>query len=201
MWWMPPMFFVVAEGTAAPFADAARAGSVGFGLFLAAMPAGTAVGEVLAGVLLGAAAREHIALPLAGASMLPMAAFAFRPSLPLAVALLFLTGLCAAYALGMDQWFLQAVPERMRGRAMSLLGAGLMTFQGAGMIAGGAAAALAPPYAVICGAGIAGTTCTLAVLRSVHATRRATVRTQRPRHKRTRCANTNRSGSAPDGTS
>ncbi|WP_225992531.1 MFS transporter [Actinomadura montaniterrae] len=174
MWWMPPMFFVVAEGTAAPFADAARAGSVGFGLFLAAMPAGTAVGEVLAGALLGAAAREHIALPLAGASMLPMAAFAFRPSLPLAVALLFLTGLCAAYALGMDQWFLQAVPERMRGRAMSLLGAGLMTSQGAGMIAGGAVAALAPPYAVICGAGVAGTTCTLVVLRSVHATRPTT---------------------------
>lgn len=171
MWWIPPMFFIVAEGTSAPFADAAGAGSAGFGLFMAAMPAGTAVGEVLAGTLLGAAARERIALPLAAGSMLPMAAFAVHPPLPLAVALLFLTGLCAAYTLGMDQWFVQTVPATERGSAMSLLGAGLMTLQGLGVTAGGAVAALVPPYAVICGAGTAGTACMFVVLRSVRATR------------------------------
>lgn len=171
MWWIPPMFFIVAEGTAAPFADAAGAGSAGFGLFMAAMPAGTAVGEVLAGALLGAAARERIALPLAAVSMLPMAAFAFHPPLPLAVTLMLLTGLCAAYTLGMDQWFVRAVPVPMRGSAMSLLGAGLMTLQGLGVTAGGAIAALIPPYAVICGAGAVGTACTFVILRSVHATR------------------------------
>ncbi|MEU7885380.1 MFS transporter [Microbispora bryophytorum] len=171
MWWIPPMFFIVAEGTAAPYADAAGAGSVGFGLFMAAMPAGTAVGEVLAGTLLGASARERIALPLAAGSMLPMAAFAVRPPLSVAVALLVLTGLCAAYTLGMDQWFVQAVPAAMRGSAMSLLGAGLMTLQGLGVAAGGAIAALVPPYAVICGAGAAGTACMFAILRSVRATR------------------------------
>ncbi|MEU6431241.1 MFS transporter [Microbispora sp. NPDC046973] len=171
MWWIPPMFFIVAEGTAAPFADAAGAGSAGFGLLMAAMPAGTAMGEVLAGILLGAAARERIALPLAAVSMLPMAAFAVHPPLPLAVALLLLTGLCAAYTLGMDQWFVQAVPATVRGSAMSLLGAGLMTLQGLGVTAGGAIAALIPPYAVICGAGAAGTACLLVILRSVRATR------------------------------
>jgi MFS family permease len=171
MWWIPPMFFIVAEGTAAPFTAAAGAGSAGFGIFMAAMPVGTALGEVLAGTLLGAVARERIALPLAALSMLPMAAFAIHPSLPLAVALMLLTGLCAAYTLGMDQWFVQAVPVTMRGSAMSLLGAGLMTFQGLGVTAGGAIAALIPPYAVICGAGAVGTACTFAILRSVRATR------------------------------
>ncbi|GAA0381428.1 MFS transporter [Microbispora corallina] len=171
MWWIPPMFFIVAEGTAAPFADAAGAGSVGFGLLMAAMPAGTAVGEVLAGTLLGAAARERIALPLAAGSMLPMVAFAVHPPWPLAVALLLLTGLCAAYTLGMDQWFVQAVPPAVRGSAMSLLGAGLMTLQGLGVVAGGAVAAWVPPYAVICGAGTAGTACMFVILRSVRATR------------------------------
>ncbi|MFI7031951.1 MFS transporter [Microbispora rosea] len=171
MWWIPPMFFIMAEGTAAPFADAAGAGSVGFGLFMAAMPAGTAVGEVLAGTLLGAAARERIALPLAAGSMLPMAAFAVHPPLSLAIALLLVTGLCAAYTLGMDQWFVQAVPATMRGGAMSLLGAGLMTLQGLGVAAGGAVAALVPPYAVIGGAGVVGTACVFVVLRSVRATR------------------------------
>ncbi|WP_432933060.1 MFS transporter [Microbispora sp. CA-135349] len=170
MWWIPPMYFIVAEGTAAPFADAAGAGSAGFGLLMAAMPAGTAVGEVLAGALLGAAGRERIALPLAAGSMLPMAAFAVHPPLPLAVALLLLTGLCAAYTLGMDQWFVHAVPETVRGSAMSLLGAGLMTLQGLGVTAGGAVAALVPPYVVICGAGTAGTACMFVILRSVRAT-------------------------------
>jgi hypothetical protein len=103
------MFFIVAEGNAVPFADAAGAGSAGFGIFMAAMPVGTALGEVLAGTLLGAAARDRIALP--------MAAFAIHPSLPLAVALMLLTGLCAAYTLGMDQWFVQALPPTMRGSA------------------------------------------------------------------------------------
>jgi MFS family permease len=173
MWWVPPTFFIVAEGTAAPFTDAAGAGSAGFGIFMAAMPAGTALGEVLAGTLLGAGARERITLPLAALSMLPMAAFATHPPLPVAVALLLLTGLCAAYTLGMDQWFVQAVPVPMRGSAMSLLGAGLMTLQGLGVAAGGAVAAVIPPYAVICAAGAIGTACTVAVLRSVRATQPA----------------------------
>ena len=138
---------------------------------MAAMPAGTAVGEALAGILLGPATRERIALPLAAISTMPMAAFAIHPPLPLAVALMLLTGLCAAYTLGMDQWFVQAVPVTMRGSAMSLLGAGLMTLQGLGVTAGGAIAALIPPYAVICGAGVIGTACIFLILRSVRATR------------------------------
>jgi hypothetical protein len=171
MWWIPPMFFVVAEGVAVPFAHAAGADSAGSGLFLAAMPAGTVLSEVLTGTLLGSAARDRITLPFAAVSLLPMAAFALHPSLPAGIALMLLTGLCAAYTLGMDKWFVDAVSEEMRGRAMSLLGAGLMTLQGLGMTIGGAIADLFPPYAVICGAGVLGTLSMLGVLRSVHNTR------------------------------
>jgi MFS family permease len=171
MWWIPPMFFVVAEGVAAPFAGAAGADAAGFGLFLAAMPAGTVVSEALTGILLGPVARDRIALPFAAVSLLPMVAFAFHPPLPAGVALMLLTGLCAAYTLGMDKWFVAAVSEEMRGRAMSLLGAGLMTLQGLGMAVGGAIADVFPPYAVICGAGVLGTLSTLGVLRSVRRTR------------------------------
>lgn len=167
MWWVPPMFFAVAEGVAAPFADAAGAGSLGLGIFLAAMPAGTVTSEILAGTLLGPATRDRIAVPLAGLSLLPMAAFAVDPGLPLAVALLLATGLCAAYALGMDKWFVQEVPEERLGQAMSLLGAGIMTLQGIGVTVGGAIAEWAPPYAVVCGSGTLGTLSVLAVLRSV----------------------------------
>ncbi|MDX6356080.1 MAG: hypothetical protein QOF98_2983, partial [Streptomyces sp.] len=145
--------------------------SLGLGIFLAAMPAGTEVSEVLAGSLLGPAARDRIAVPLAGVSLLPLAAFAFHPPLPLAIVLLLLTGLCAAYALGMDRWFVEEVPEELRGSAMSLLGAGIMTLQGIGMTVGGAVAEWAPPYAVVGGGGALGTLSVLYVLRSVLRTR------------------------------
>ncbi|MDR8407380.1 MFS transporter [Nonomuraea sp. 3-1Str] len=167
MWWIPPMFFVVAEGVAAPYARDAGAGSAGFGLFLAAMPAGTVVSEVLAGTLLAAATRDRVALPLAAVSLLPMVAFAAHPPLPVGVGFMLLTGLCAAYTLGMDRWFVEAVPERLRGQAMSLLGAGIMTLQGLGMAVGGAIADVVPADAVICGAGAIGTLSVLGVLRSV----------------------------------
>ncbi|MBD0736551.1 MFS transporter [Streptomyces sp. CBMA29] len=170
MWWVPPMFCVVAEGVAAPYADAAGAGSAGFGILLAAMPAGTVVGEVLAGTLLTPAARERIAIPLAAVSMLPFVCFLVHPSLPLAIVLLLITGITTAYALGIDKWFVHDVPEDMRGRAMSLLGAGIMTLQGVGMTVGGAVAEWVPPYAVIAGAGILGTLSVVPVLRSVRRT-------------------------------
>lgn len=172
MWWLPPMFCVVAEGVAAPFADAAGAGTAGFGVLLAAMPAGTVIGEIAAGTLLDPLARERVAIPLAAISMVPFVCFVVHPTLPFAIALLLCTGLCMAYSLGIDKWFVLDVPEDMRGRAMSLLAAGMMTLQGLGMTVGGAVAEWVPPYAVIAGAGAVGTVSVLPVLKSVRHTRR-----------------------------
>jgi hypothetical protein len=50
---------------------------------------------------------------------------------------------------------------------MTLLSAGLMTIQGLGMAAAGAAAEFAPPHAVTAWAGLLGTVCVVAVLRPV----------------------------------
>lgn len=172
MWWLPPTFCVVAEGVAAPFADAAGAGSAGFGVLLAAMPAGTVIGELTAGTLLDPAARERIAIPLAALTMIPLVFFVVHPSLPLAIVMLLFAGVCTAYSLGIDKWFVLDVPEDMRGRAMSLLAAGIMTLQGIGMTVGGAVAEWAPPYTVIAGAGVAGTVLIMPVLKSVRHTRR-----------------------------
>ena len=168
LWWIPPMFFVVAEGVAASYTKDLGTNPAGFGLFLAAMPTGTVTSEVMAGTLLAPATRDRIVLPLAAVSLLPMVAFAMNPPLALGIGLMLLTGLCAAYTLGMDRWFVEAVPDRQRGQAMSLLGAGVMTLQGLGMAVGGAIAQVAPGYAVICGAGAIGTVSVLGVLRSVH---------------------------------
>jgi MFS family permease len=172
MWWLPPSFCVVAEGVAAPFADAAGAGTAGFGILLAAMPAGTVIGEIAAGTLLGPQSRERIAVPLAAIALIPFLVFMAHPTLPFAIVLLLCSGICMAYSLGIDKWFVLDVPEDMRGRAMSLLAAGMMTLQGVGMTVGGAVAEWVPPYVVIAGTGVLGTLCVLPVVKSVRHTRR-----------------------------
>jgi hypothetical protein len=60
--------------------------------------------------------------------------------------LLVMTGFGISYSLGLDQWFIAAVPEEQRGRALTLQGAGLMTAQGLSMAAAGAVGELMPVH-------------------------------------------------------
>lgn len=77
---------------------------------------------------------------------------------------LLLAGLAHAYTLGLDQWYVDAVPEELRGRAMTLLSTGLMTLQGVGMALAGLAAEFLPVHGVVTGSGILGTGVVLLLL-------------------------------------
>ncbi|MGW0884432.1 MFS transporter [Streptomyces sp. NPDC002671] len=156
LFWIPAMFSVVPEALAAPYADALGTGSGGLGLLMCALPVGTVAGELYAGARLRPAARERIALPLVCLSLLPYAGYALRPGLPLSLLLLLLSGAGSAYTLGLDQWFVRAVPEELRGRAMTVLSAGLMTVQGVGMALAGVAAEVAGVRTAVVGAGVLG---------------------------------------------
>ncbi|WP_445526253.1 MFS transporter [Streptomyces cyslabdanicus] len=159
LFWLPPMFAVVPEALAAPYAAALGAGSTGLGLLMCALPVGTIAGELYAGSRLRPAARERIALPLVCLMLLPYLGYALHPDLTVSLLLLLLSGTGSAYTLGLDQWFVRAVPEELRGRAMTLLTAGLMTIQGVGMALAGVAAEFAGLTATVAGAGILGTVC------------------------------------------
>ncbi|MFE5873152.1 MFS transporter [Streptomyces roseifaciens] len=165
--WLPPFFLVAPESLAAPYADEIGAGTVGVGLLMCGMPVGTIAGEVLAGSLLGPRARERITLPAASLLLLPFLLYAAKPSLGWALGAVALAGLGAAYTLGLDQWFVAAVPEELRGRAMTLQTAGTMTIQGLGMALAGAAAEYAPVHWVVVGAGAIGTLVVGGVVRLV----------------------------------
>ena len=65
-----------------------------------------------------------------------------------------LAGPAGAYTLGLDHWFVDAVPEELRGRAMTLLTAGLMTIQGVGMALAGLAAEFCAVTTVVAGVGV-----------------------------------------------
>ncbi|MGW7198859.1 MFS transporter, partial [Streptomyces chryseus] len=195
MFWVPPAFVVAPEALAAPYADRLGAGTAAVGLLMCAMPVGHIAGELWAGSALGPRGRERIVVPVAAVCLLPLVVYAVRPGLLLAVSALLLTGLASAYTLGLDQWFVAAVPEELRGRAMTVMTAGMMTVQGVGMAAAGLAAEFLPVHHVVAGFGIVGTACVLALLREV---RRTEVLRTDDRHTEVRRTNV-RDGAGKDG--
>ncbi|MFK0210626.1 MFS transporter [Streptomyces sp. NPDC090298] len=170
MFWVPPLFAVVPEALAAPYADEIGVSTAALGLLMCALPVGTIAGELFAGSFLSAAARARIVLPLAVTGVLPYLLYAPRPGVALAAVALFLAGATGAYTLGLDAWFVAAVPEEQRGRAMTLMTAGMMTVQGVGMAGAGIAAEFAPVHTVVAGTGVLGTLCLLAAAAELRAT-------------------------------
>ncbi|MXG25232.1 MFS transporter [Streptomyces sp. YIM 132580] len=170
LFWLPPMFVVAPEALAAPYVAETGAGPAALGLLLCAMAVGHVGAELFVGSALRPRTRSRIVLPVAAAGLLPLVVYVVRPGLPLALAALALAGMGAAYVIGLDQWFVDAVPPELRGRAMTLLTAGLMTIQGAGMALAGLAAEFLPVHHVVAGAGIIGTAVALLVVAEVRRT-------------------------------
>ncbi|MEV7197898.1 MFS transporter [Streptomyces sp. NPDC093510] len=170
LFWMPPMFMVVPEALAAPYADEIGVGVAGVGLLMCALPVGTIAGELYAGSALSASSRARIVLPLASLTLLPLTVYALTPGLLPALAALALAGAGSAYTLGLDRWFVDAVPDGLRGRAMTVHTAGLMTLQGVGMALAGLAAEFFAVSTVVTGAGVLGTVCCLLLVVEVRST-------------------------------
>lgn len=170
LFWVPALFVVAPEALAAPYADAIGVGPAALGLLMCAMAVGHIGAELYTGTVLGPRARSRIVLPVAALGLLPLVVYAFRPGMALTVAALVLAGAGAAYVIGLDQWFVDAVPEHLRGRAMTLLTAGLMTVQGIGMALAGLAAEFFPVHQVVAASGVIGTVCTLFLVAEVRRT-------------------------------
>ncbi|MFF5894613.1 MFS transporter [Streptomyces argenteolus] len=171
LFWVPAFFVVAPEALAAPYADALGAGPATLGLLMGAMAVGHIGAELYVGTALGPRARSRMVLPVAVLGLLPLVLYAFRPGTAVTVGALVLAGAGAAYVIGLDQWFVEAVPEPLRGRAMTLLTAGLMTVQGLGMALAGLAAEFFPVHQVVAVSGAAGSLCTLLLALEVRRTR------------------------------
>lgn len=173
--WLVPFFVVWPEGLGTPYVETLGRPPADTGWWLAALPAGTAVGE-LAGVwLIAPHRRRSAARLLAAAGFVPLLGFAVRPDLPVALVLLMITGLCSAYTLAMDHVLLDIVPERLLGRVYGVNTAGLVVTQGLGFAAAGALAEALAPHLVIACAAVSGLTLTL-LFRPAELTRKETRR-------------------------
>ncbi|MCX4734789.1 MFS transporter [Streptomyces sp. NBC_01363] len=170
LFWVPPLFVVAPEALAAPYADEIGAGPVVLGLLMCAMPVGQIAAELYVGAALSPRLRALVVLPAATAGLLPLVVYGFRPGTVATALALVLAGAGGAYVIGLDQWFVEAVPEPLRGRAMTLLTAGLMTLQGIGMALAGLAAEFLPVHQVVAGAGAVGALCVLLLVLEVRRT-------------------------------
>ncbi|WP_328620265.1 MFS transporter [Streptomyces sp. NBC_00354] len=172
LFWLPPVFVIAPEALLVPYADGIGAGTVALGVMMCALPVGTIAGELWAGSALGPRARSRLVAPLAAAGLLPLLVYAVRPGVVTVLAALLLAGLAHAYTLGLDQWYVDAVPDELRGRAMTLLSTGLMTLQGVGMALAGLAAELLPVHVVVAGAAVLGTAVVLLLLAELRSANR-----------------------------
>ncbi|MFJ8828342.1 MFS transporter [Streptomyces sp. NPDC102467] len=153
--WLPPLFVAGAEGLVVPFAEGRRMPDGTAGVLLACLPVGMLAGDLAVGRLLRPAARERLAGPLVVVLGLPLTGFALDPPRVACAALLLVTGVGFAYALGLQRPFLEAVPEARRGQAFGLLTAGLMSVQGVGPVVFGTVAELTGAGTAIALAGLA----------------------------------------------
>jgi hypothetical protein len=155
-----------AEGVAVPLAAEYGGGARTAGLLLAAMPAGVALGGVLLTRACPPGARGRLMLPLAVLSCAVLLPAAFRPPLPVLLALFFVSGLAGSFSIPLNALFGRAVPAAYRARAFGVALSGLCAVQGLAMFAAGAGAEALRPSLVVAGAALLATVAVLAVVAS-----------------------------------
>ena len=153
-------FWVVPEGLAAPYGNGS---ATAIGLILAAQPAGSVLGGLVLSRMVRPTTRLEIMGGLAVLSCAPLIAFAASPPLPVAVALLVVSGIGTTYNLPANAAFMQALPAERRGQAFGLVSAGLVAGQGLSIAVAGAIAEVTSPEVVISVAGALGLAAALAL--------------------------------------
>ncbi|GAA3416068.1 MFS transporter [Streptosporangium vulgare] len=162
--WLPVSLVVGAEAMMVPYLGNAA------GLALAAASVGLAAGSFVVGRFVSPAGRERLAFPLAVVSGVPLFAFAVQPGLAGAALIVMLSAAAStACQLGLQRWFVDAVPEAVRGQAFGLASAGMMTGQALGGALVGVAAEVTSPHMAVVVTGAATVISSLALHRSLRA--------------------------------
>ena len=128
--WLPAWFVTGAESLIVPYTGSLGQPASAASPLLAAVPAGMLLGDVIVGRLCRPRTRQRLAFPLAAVMGVPLLVLAFRPPPPVAAGALCACGSGFAYALGIQQAFLDSLPARLRGQAFGLNSTGAMAGQG-----------------------------------------------------------------------
>ena len=153
--WLPAWLVTAAESLIVPYTASLGRPASAAGPLLAAVPAGMLLGDVVAGRFFPPPLRRRLAFPLVAAMGVPLLTLTFGPPpLPAGLALL-ACGAGFAYLLGLQQAFLDSLPEPRRGQGFALNSTGAMGGQGLAPLAAGALAGVLGPGAAMAMAGAA----------------------------------------------
>ena len=149
-------FYYAPEGVVTPLAHTLGGGGAVVGVILAAEALGNTVGAIVLSRFVAPPMRLRIMGPLAIAACGTLALFFGRPDLPVALLILFASGLCSSYQLAANAAFVSAAPREQRSQAFGLAQGGMSLGQGVVMILAGAAADNLSPAVVIAVSGAVG---------------------------------------------
>ena len=152
-------FYYVPDGVSAPLAQSLGGGAIAVGLILASQAFGVSLGSIAFSRFVAPARRVRWMGRLAISACGILVAFAFHPPLPVALAILAVTGVFGCYQLAANASFVTAAPAQYRSAAFGVAQAGLTLGQGAAMILAGAAAQTHSPSTVIAAGGAIGALC------------------------------------------
>ncbi|WXA94252.1 MFS transporter [Pendulispora brunnea] len=169
--WLLPVVCVVPEALAVPYARGMNGTGWDVGVLLAALSAGSVVGEFWAGRTLGERARVTAIVPLGLMQLIPLLVYGMTPIVPIAAVALFVSGLGAGHRLGLDQRVLELTDPQTRGPVLAIATAGLMIAQGAAFAAAGALGDTFAPHWVVAGSAIAGIPCALLLMMASRSSR------------------------------
>jgi predicted MFS family arabinose efflux permease len=150
-------FYNAPEGIAAPLARALGAGAFATGLILASEALGASAGAIAFTRLLSPSVRAALMRPLAIGSCLILVLFVLGPSLPVALLILFTSGLFDCFQVAAVAAFVRAAPKEQRSQVFGLAQAGMSISQGTAMVLAGLVAQHHSPATAITIAGVLGT--------------------------------------------
>ena len=161
--WAACTFSISFEALGAPLARSTDSSSWAVGVLLASQPAGTVVGAVCAARL--PTAKRATAMPLlAVLALLPLVGGLLQPPLLVLILLGLTSGVGMSFNVLASTAFVTRIPAEVRGRALGLVGTGLLVGQGAGVLAAGWLGAALDPRSAVGWLGLAGTVAVLLVL-------------------------------------
>jgi predicted MFS family arabinose efflux permease len=153
--WAVPGFGSFAEGLAVAYAGQVGHRATSAGALFTGYAAGTVFAEIVI-ARLSPPTKRRLLVPLAVLSQLPLLGFVAAPAVPIAAALLVISGAGFAFNQGLDPLILTATEPAYRGRLFTVQGSGLMTVQGVGIGLAGLIGTVVPARFVISGAGLTG---------------------------------------------
>ena len=149
-------FYNVPEGVSAPLAATLGGGAVAVGFILASQALGASVGAVAFSRLVAPATRMRWMNSLAVMACAVLVLFVFRPPLPVALAVLALSGVFDCFQLAANASFVTATPPQQRSQAFGIAQGGMSLGQGLAMVVAGAAAGRYDPNLVVAASGAIG---------------------------------------------